>query len=147
MPDFDAISAALAARYAAGAMTAPTGYDPIRVATADLPGQMTPLPTVLVFPDHGDFRAGNGTRLGGHDFLVRFYYSQIGDITRDMVALRKWLTVLADQHRDAVQLGGLVTLVTTMSWRIGQMAYAGMDYSGIEFGVHVVTDEGWAATA
>jgi hypothetical protein len=148
MPDFDAIAVALAARYAPAQVTPPTGgYDNIRLSTADLPGQMTPLPTVLIFPDNGDFQTGNGTRTGGQEWLVRFYYNQIGDITRDMVALRKWLTVLVDQLRISAQLGGIVTVARVMTWKIGQMAYAGADYSGIELGVHIVADEPWAAVA
>jgi hypothetical protein len=135
--------AEVAALYLAGTET----YDPIRLGTADLPGQMTPLPTVLVFPSEGSFRTGNGMRQGGHDYLVRFYYNQAGDLERDTVALRKWLTVLVDQLRDATMLGGLVTVARVVSWKIGDLPYAGAMYSGIELGVHVVSDEGWAAVA
>lgn len=147
MPDFDAVAIAVAARYSAAQLTAPTGYTTIRVATADLPGQMVPLPAVIVFTDNGSFDAGNGTRLGVHDFIVRFYYSQIGDPTRDEVALRKWLSVLVDQHKTSVQLGGTVVSSRTMTWKIGQMNYAGIEYSGIELSVRVVTSESWLASA
>jgi hypothetical protein len=145
--DFDASAIALAARFAPAQVTPPTGYDNVRVSTADLPGQMTPLPTMLVFLDSGDFRTGNGTRQGGHDWLARFYYNQTGDLERDMVALRKWAGVLVDQLKLSVQLGGIVTSARVMSYQIGVLRYAGIDYSGIELRVHVVTDEGWAAAA
>jgi hypothetical protein len=147
MPDFDAIAAALAARYVAAAMTAPSGYDPIRVATGDLPGQMTPLPTVLLIPDNGKFEPGNGTRLGDQAWLARFYYNQIGDLERDMAALRKWLTVLVDQHLTAMQLGGLVVYVRTVSWRVVVLSYAGEKYSGLELGLAVRTSESWLPSA
>ena len=145
MPDFDAIADALAARFAAGQLTAPTGYLTIRVATAKTPNQLPPLPCVLVFPDAGEFETANGTRLGTHTFLVRFYYNQIGDMARDVEACRDWLTVLVDQLRTSVELGGTVVYARLDKWRIGQMSYAGADYSGVEMTVTIATSEGWAA--
>lgn len=147
MSDFGAIASALAARFAAGAMTAPTGYRAIRMATHQLPNQMPPLPCVLVFPDSGEWRTGMGTRQGGHGFTVRFYYDQVGDLTRAQTGLLAWLSVLADQLKGAVQLGGTVTRASIDSWSMGTMTYGGVDYTGIEFKVHVVTDEAWSATA
>lgn len=147
MPDFDAIAVALAGRFDPAQVTPPAGYDPIRLATADLPGQMTPLPTVLVFLDQGTFDTGAGSRQGGHDFLVRFYYDQAGDLARAQVALRRWLTILADQLRTSVQLGGIVATARVMGWKIGQLGYAGETYEGLELRVRIVTTEGWAASA
>lgn len=147
MSDWAAIAAAVATRYTAAQMTAPTGYRAIRTSTHKLPNQMPPLPCVLVFPDSGDFRVGNGTRLGAHRFIVRFYYDQTGDLPRATEALLAWLTVLADQHKAGVQLGGLVDTVSTIEWKIGALSYAGVDYVGIEFGLEIVTSEAWAATA
>ncbi len=151
MPDFDAINTALVARFAA--TTAPAGgYDAIRVATGDLPGQMTPLPTVLVFPTSGTYdQKAAGKRDSTHMFTVRFYYNQTGDAERDFPALRKWLDPLCDQLRAAVQLGGLtwtsgvrqgeVTRATVTTWRIGILTYAGVQYSGIELDVSVLVNE------
>lgn len=153
MPDFDAISTALAARYTAAAITTaggpPAGQTNIRLSTGDAPNLLGPLPCVLIVPDGGDFRTGNGTRVGGQDWFARFYLAQaaLADFSRDIPALRKWLTILADQLRTSVQLGGIVTSARTMTWKLGVMQYAGQDYSGIELGIHVVTDEGWAAVA
>lgn len=153
MPDFDAINTALVARFAAAALTAPAGgYDTIRVSTGDLPGQMTPLPTVLVFPVSGTFdQKSAGKRDSTSLFTVRFYYNQTGDAERDFVALRKWLEILADQLRASVQLGGLtwsngvrigeVTRATVEGWRIGMLTYAGLTYSGIELDVSVLVNE------
>ena len=153
MPDFDAINTALVARFAAAQITPPAGgYKNVRVATGDLPGQMTPLPTVLVFPVSGTYdQKMGGKRDSTNMFMVRFYYNQTGDAERDYVALRKWLDVLSDQLRSSVQLGGLtwssgvrqgeVTRVKVDGWRIGILTYANVQYSGIELDVSVVVNE------
>lgn len=153
MPAFDAINTALVARFSAAQVTAPAGgYDTIRTATGDLPGQMTPLPTVLVFPVSGTFDQKMGAKRDSTNlFVVRFYYNQTGDAERDFVGLRKWLDVLADQLAGSVQLGGLtwssgirqgeVTRAKVDAWRIGILTYAGLQYSGIELDVSVQVNE------
>lgn len=128
-------------------MTAPAGYSAIRLSTAEAPNQLPPLPCVLVFADNGTFDSGNGTRLGVHDFIVRFYLSQSIDLPREMVGLQKWATVLFDQHLTSVQLGGTVVSTSLQTYRLGELTYAGDNYAGIEFGVRCVTSEGWAAVA
>jgi hypothetical protein len=148
MPDFDAITSALAVRFGPTIVSPPAGYEAIRLSTADLPNQMTPLPTSLVFLDSGTFAHGPGSkRDSNHAFLVRFYYSEAIDITRDMVALRKWLTILVNALQGAVQLGGLVTSARIVTWRAGTLHYAGVDYSGLEFGVTVNVNEAWTPVA
>ena len=148
MPDFDAITIALALRFDPSTVTPPAGgYDNIRVSTGNLPNQMVPLPAVLVFPEAGEFRSYPGKRDSTHRFIVRFYYSQTGDLARDTVALRKWLAVLVDQLKLAAQLGGIVTLARVDSYEVGTFPYAGLDYSGIELSVSVVVNEPWAAVA
>jgi hypothetical protein len=153
MPDFDAINTALVARFAAGAMTAPTGYDPITLATGDLPDAgLFPTPCVLVFPDHGTYdQRAAGKRDSTNIFIVRFYYNQLSDLERDYVALRLWLGVLSDQLRASVQLGGLtwssgvrvgeVTRVKVDDWKIGILTYANTKYTGIELTVSVLVNE------
>lgn len=146
--DIDGIATAIAARFAAAQVTPPAGgYDNVRVSTADLPGQMTPLPTVLVFLDSGDFGHFPGMRDGRQEWTVRFYYNQAGDVARDMKTLRLWLAVLIDQLRASAQLAGIVTLARITRFKIGILNYAGLDYTGIELGVHVVTNEAWVATS
>jgi len=148
--DFDGITLALAARFAPAQITPPAGYDNIRTSTGNLPGQMVPLPAVLVFPESGDFEADT-VKVGGrdslHEFVIRFYYNQTGDLERDTVALRKWLGVLVDQLRGSVTLGGLVTSARISSWLIGLLPYAGLDYTGIELTVRVRINEPWSVTA
>jgi hypothetical protein len=153
MPDFDAINTALIARFAAAAITPPTGYDNVKISTGDLPTGMLPLPAVLVFPDEGTFNYGSaGGRRDAHlGFTVRFYYNQTGDLERDTAALRKWLDVLVEQLRAAHQLGGLtwssgtrvgeVTHARVDSYSTGTFQYAGQDYTGIELNVDVLVNE------
>lgn len=144
---FDATATALAARFAAGAMTAPAGEHAIRVATANPPNQLPGLPAVVVFLDTGDWTHFPGKRDGTHTFLVRFYLTQTLDIARENARLRKWLDVLAYQLRDSSQLGGIVSVARISTWRAGILSYALQDYSGLEFAVTVVTNEAWAAVA
>lgn len=144
MPDFDAITTALAARFAPGVITPPTGYDNVKVSTGDLPQQMLPLPAVLTYPNGGEFRYFPGKRDASHEFIVRFYYNQTGDLERDTVALRKWLTVLVGQLSASLSLGGIVTSAHLASWQIAILSYAGLDYTGVELVVSVVTNEPWS---
>ena len=147
MPDFDAINTALVARFAAAQVTPPAGYDNIKVATGDLPTGMLNTPAVLVFPQSGEFTHYPGKRDSVHEFIVRFYYNQSGDLERDMVALRKWLTVLVDQLKLSTQLGGAVTLANVRSWTIGILDYTPNTYTGIELTCELVVNEAWAAVA
>lgn len=158
MPDFDAINTALVARFAPAQVTPPAGYRAIRLATGELPGQMTPLPTVLVFPTSGRYdQKAAGKRDSMNTFTVRFYYNQTGDAERDYVGLRKWLDVLSDQLRASVQLGGLtwtsgvrqgeVTRATVDDWKIGILTYANTQYSGIELTVTVLVNESLSMVA
>lgn len=144
MPDFDAIATAVAARYAA---VAGPGGVLVRSATARPPNTLTALPAVVVFPDSGALEVGNGTRTGVHDFKVQFFLGAPKSLTRDWAKLTAWLTVLVDRHLAAIQLGGTVTVVRTRTWKIGILTYGATDYSGIELGVRVITDEPWTPTA
>jgi hypothetical protein len=146
--DFRAMAVALAARFAAAQITPPSGYTNVRIATANPPNKLGGVfPQVVVFPEEGTFDYYPSKRDSGHDWTVRFYFSETQDIAREMVALESWLGVLADQLRISTQLGGTVTLAQITSWKIGVLEYAGKSYSGIELGVHIVANEGWAAVA
>ena len=108
---------------------------------------MTPLPTVLVFPESGEFTHYANKRDSVHEFVVRFYYNQTGDLARDTVSLRKWLAVLVQRLEGSVQLGGIVTNAHVDSYTVGTFTYAGLEYSGIELTVSVVVNEAWTAVA
>ena len=148
MPDFDAIGTALAARYAPAAVTPPAGgYVNIRSSSAYPTAALGPLPCVLVVPTEGEFMTGSGKREGHLNWAVRFYFSQTGTPEKDMKALLKWMTVLVDQTKAAVQLGGMVATALVMDYRVGKLEFGGQDYSGIELTVHTEAHESWLATA
>jgi hypothetical protein len=145
--DFDAIATALAARYAPGLMSPPSGLGALRLSTATMPQQMSVTPAILVFPDSGTFEYGASTRQGEASFRLNFYYSMGVDMARDSVALRKWVGVLCDQLRGAAQLGGIVASARVSGWKTVKLTYGGDDFNGIELDVTVVTAEPWTATA
>jgi hypothetical protein len=146
--DLDGIAGAIAARYAAGQLTAPTGYATIRSSTANPPGAIGPTPAVVVSISDGAFPIeNNGTRVGEQRWFVRFYLDQSSDLERAEPALRKWLSVLLYQHQSGIQLGGLVVIVRIESFKVGILPYGGVDYTGIELAVHTATSEAWSPTA
>jgi len=145
--DYEAIAVALAARFAAAALTPPAGYATVRSSTANAPGAIGPTPAVVVSLDQGEFVTGNSTRKGAQSWFVRFYFDQTSDLERTEPALRKWATVLRDQLKGAAQLVGIIDLAVIASFRLGILAYGGVDYTGIELTVHTATSEGWAATS
>ena len=145
--DFDAIATALAARYAPGLMSPPSGLGALRLSTATLPQQVSVTPAVLVFPDSGTLEYGSSTRQGDALMKLQFLYSMGVDMARDSVALRKWLGVLLDQLRGAAQLGGIVASARVTGWRTVKITYGGDDFNGIELDVAVVTTEAWTATS
>jgi hypothetical protein len=148
MSDFAAIATALALRYSASQLTAPTGYRTIRLSTWQPHEDVPPLPCVMVFPpESGTFDTGNGTRTGAHDWVVRFLYDQAGDLARQTAALLAWCPVLFEQLRTSVTLGGTVVSARLDSYKVGYFGYAGKDYAGVEMRVTVVTSEAWAASA
>ena len=148
MPDFDAIGVALAARFTAANCPAPAGgYQAIRLATNYPPAALPPMPCVLVVPAEGDFATGSGKRESGQEWIVRFYFAEAGVIDRHYKALQKWLTVLVDATKAAVQLGGTVELALITGWRIALLEYGDQDYMGIELTVHIEEHESWLATA
>jgi len=153
MPDFDAIGVAIAARYAPAAITAnggpPAGLTNVRKSTADLPQAISAVPIVLVFPDHGELGSiayGGGTRAGEHDFRIQFLFGLTRNLARELNACRKWLTILVDQHKSSLALGGLVVNVRTLTWRLGTIPYQGKTYTGIELGVRAWVSEPWQPT-
>lgn len=94
-PNLLTIADALAACYASGTLTPPTGYPAVRRATARLPNKIATFPTVTVFLPDGEVTQGGVS--GGvvhftHNFQVRFWYAKhTGDVGRDMTALLSWI--------------------------------------------------------
>lgn len=145
--DYTAVATALAAAYS----TLPTpsgGYRALRLSTYKPPEKMLPTPCVIVFPPAtGSLESGNGTRIGTHDWKVRLYYDQAGDLARQGAALLKWAEKFDAQLRTSAQLGGIVVSAVLTGYEIGYFGYAGKMYAGIEGTVRIVTSESWAAVA
>lgn len=144
--DFKAIADGLAARYAPGVVTPPSGYPNIVTATATPPNALPQSPYVVVYPDSGDVVYGSGERRDEPArFLVNFYYAKHeGDVPRESAALLNWLGVLLAQLHGQMKLGlaasGVMkALVTT--WSVGALLYAGVQYDGITLNVQVWTQE------
>jgi hypothetical protein len=145
--DYDTIASAIAGRFLAAQVTPPAGLANIRVSTANPPGNITVTPAVVVSINDGEFETGNTTRKGAQSWYVRFYFDQTSDLERTEPSLRKWLTVLRDQLKASVQLAGIVDRAVLQSFKVGLLAYGGVEYTGIELVVHTATSEGWVATA
>lgn len=142
--DMKAIADALAARYAPGVVTPPTGLPNIVAATATPPNAIPQSPYVVVWPDTGRFTHPPARRKAEHDFLVHFHYARHeGDIPRESAALLRWLGVLFDQTNGQLQLGlaPIVTQALVQTWDIGSLVYAGVEYDGIVLGVRVWTSD------
>jgi hypothetical protein len=100
-----------------------------------------------VFLDDGDIEYFPGKRDSTFSWVIRFYYNQTGDLERDSVALRKWATVLIDRLQGAVQLGGIVTSAHVTGFGVMLLGYAGIQYTGLEIRVEVITNDAWVAVA
>lgn len=145
--DFDAHGVALAARFTAANLTAPTGYQPIRYATNYPAASLGVLPCVHVVPTEGDLVSGNGKRESGEEWTVRFYLAEVGPLEKNVKGLQKWLQVLVDATKASVQLGATVELALVTGWRIAVLTYGERQYDGIELTVHIEAHESWLATA
>ncbi len=142
--DYLAIADALAARFAAAAVTPPAGLANIALSTARPPNALVQSPSVVVWPDKGEVVFEGGYRYDRTaDFIVSFYYARHeGDIPRESAALLSWLGVLTDQLRGQMKLGlaGVAKALVT-GWQVGTLTYAGIAYDGITLSVSVWTEE------
>ncbi len=139
--NFLTIADALALRFAAAAVTPPSGQPPIRKSTARPENNAPPDPFVFVLLDDGTLTVGP-VREGEHHFLVRFYHSRkAGDTAEAHMVLLKWLGVLLDQLNAAMLLGlaGAVTKSQTTGYRLAVLTYGGVEYWGLEIPVTVWT--------
>lgn len=144
--NYKTLADALAARYAPGVTTPPTGYANIVASTATPPNTLPRSPYVVVWPNEGTLIVGSGQVLGRpQEFLVNFYYAKTeGDIPRESTALLSWLGVLLAQTYPALQLGftdGTVLKAIPVKWTIGALVYAGITYDGITITIHIWTNE------
>lgn len=145
--DYKALSDALAARYAPGVVTPPTGYANIVASTAQPPNAIPRSPYVIVWPNKGALIVAPDMVYGRpQEFLVNFYYAKHeADLPREEAALQSWLGVLLGQTFPAMTLNwtgaGTVLKAIPVSWEIGALDYAGIIYDGITITVHIFTEE------
>ena len=149
--DYHGIAGAIAARFASGLVTPPSGLTNIAVATSTPPNALSQSPTVVVWATRGDWIVGaNEVRDEPAEFLVNFYYAKHeGDMPRETAALQKWLGVLRDRLFGQMKLGlgasGVMKAIP-VSWSIGVLTYAGIEYDGITITINVWTQETVALT-
>lgn len=140
--DFDAIAAAIATRFAAAAITPPSGEDDIALSTSDLPDAIADVPTVLVLPPDPDgieFNYHPQAVSGTARYPVRFYLWRVGDEPRRMSLTKKWLNVLYAQLFGQVMLGlsAYVTTAVVDEMGVGRVKYGGIEYQAITLSVAV----------
>lgn len=147
--DIKAIADALAARFAAAAVTPPTGYDDTATATAELPNAITTTPTCLVFPPELESSFSGYKRSTNLVFPVRWYIAQTSDRPRSIQAVYAWQSYLLDQLEgsfDLDQTGSGVTHAVIVSASAGTGEYAEQEYAVVEFTVVVHVEEGHSPT-
>lgn len=146
--DLKAIAAALATRFAAAAITPPSGYTDPASATYKLPTGITTLPTCLVFPPEGAFSFAAHKRSGNLEFPVRWYIGDADDMPRATDAMYAWAGTLLDQLEASFDLGlaPTVTHAVIDGVRFGKLEYADQEYTGIELSVLVHVEEAFTPT-
>lgn len=144
--DVAAIASALATRV--GAVTAPTGYDTVQLATHLLPNAIVSTPTVLVFPPAIDSVFSGHKRSTDLVFPVRFFIAMTSDRPRSLTELYAWQENLFDQLKGLYDLGlnPPVTHAVILSMSAGTGEYGEKEYAVIELDVGVHVEEGYAPT-
>ena len=138
------IADALAARFASGVVTPPSGLKNITTATARPPNNIPNTPFVIAWAEGGDLIEGGGQVKGEHNFTITFYHSKAqGDIPRDYVEVLSWVGVLLGQLHGQTQLGlgALVPEAAIMGWALAAPVYAGDTYNAIDLAARVKTRE------
>lgn len=146
MSNLQAIAQALAARFAPGSMTVPTGLVDVVASTEVLPPTITATPIVLILPPEENFSYSPGTRTARQQWRAVFYYAQPGDVGAGVTDLYLWRDVLVERLIGRVQLGqsgsGGVAHAELAGARIGRVTYNEAVYLGVELGINVALSEG-----
>jgi hypothetical protein len=146
-PDILVIADALAACYASGTLTPPTGYPAVRRSTARIPNAITMFPFVTVMLPDGTVGQGTTGVQFEHNFQVRFWYAKhTADQARDMTALLAWLgPLLGATTGTHTELGlndageqNVKSAVNERSYRFFVDTYAGSEFYGWELDIPVM---------
>jgi hypothetical protein len=133
------IADALAAKYASGTLTPPSGYGAVRASTARLPNAIPTSPWVLVMLPEGEIVLGSGQLDYSLEYHVWFHYAKhTGDLARDMTAMLSWIGVLTGATWSDMDLGvtGIRKAYTT-GFKLAVFTYGGDEYYGWDLTVIV----------
>lgn len=154
MAGFDAlaIADALAARYASGTLTPPSGYPAVRVSTARLPNAIPTSPWVLVVLPDGEVIIDSGSSATLNYHVLFHYAKHSGDTARDMTGMMAWIGVLLTATFGQTTLGLNATQHVKSAlpgeFRLTVETYAGQEFYGWDITVPVILrDLGWTFTA
>lgn len=138
-----AIASAIAGRFAAAAISPPSGYTDPGTAVYQLPNAIASTPTAVVFPPEGEFSYAAFKRSGNLTFPVRWYIAETADLPRATRAMYDWAGTLLDQLEAQfdLDLSPTVTHAVVDGVRFGKLEYADKEYTGIELSVLVHTEE------
>ena len=142
--DSYAVAAAIAVRFSAANVTQPTGYEDIKVSTAELPEAINVFPTVLVgHPSMSDATYAGGKRSFPLTYPVTLYLARHDGSPRRAHLLHDWVTATYGQMAGQLQLGlsTYVAWAEVASWRAGVVPYMGEEYDGIRYDVMVHINE------
>lgn len=152
---FLTIADALAAKFAPGVVTPPTGYRNIALSTARLQNNLVNVPFIAIFPPEPgsvEVTIDPGRRITVIPFRLRFHFDQAsGDLSKTTAALYSWATVLYDQLATGAKLGlggapGVMKAIPTSGPGFATLPYAGTEYDGIEWTVSVWYEDAYLMT-
>jgi hypothetical protein len=133
------IADALATKYLAANLTAPTGYPAMRNSTARLPNAIPTSPWVLVMLPEGEVVLGAQELNHLMEFHVLFHYAKhTGDTARDMTAMLSWIGVLLTATYADMDLGvtGIRKAYPT-EYKLAVFTYGGDEFYGWDITVIV----------
>ena len=138
MIDFKAICDALAARYAAGTITTPTGALAMRKSYGQLPKNIPAVPAVVIDVQDGEVTANPGQwKHEMHLDVVFLLSKRPGDTARVDAQRQIWLPTLlaATQGQMKLTLGGAtgysVDKAIPFGWEFTEFPFGGDEYDAI----------------
>lgn len=144
--DFYATCNALAARYAPGTISTPTGEAAMRFALGQSPNDLSATPCVIVSPQDGELVYAAGSKSGEYRVNVNFYLAKASaDFKRLETSRQRWLPVLLAATDGQMQLGqggsATVQKAIPLTWEFTELPYGGESYDGITIHVTIYTLE------
>ena len=133
---------AIAALYAPGTISTPSGATAIRNSYGQAPHSMPNTPAVVVMPQSGEAVIGSGTWDVTHQIDVQFFLSKApGDVERVETQRQLWIPVLLSATLGQLQLGlGSDNLKSALptGYEFTTLDYGGDIYDGIVIRLEVI---------